>query len=108
MPSYSLTKQLLATDEEGYKKATQSEFLKLAANGQLSKDILGRWLANDRLYIHSYCRGLGSLLSFLQYPDNVRRGQEPGAAKSYSLLMSPLCVWVEFCHFYPQNQNVLS
>ena len=79
MPSYSLTKQLLATDEEGYKKATQSEFLKLAANGQLSKDILGRWLANDRLYIHSYCRGLGSLLSFLQYPDNVRRGQEPGA-----------------------------
>jgi thiaminase len=79
MPSYSLTKQLLATDEEGYKKATQSELLKLAANGQLSKDILGRWLANDRLYIHSYCRGLGSLLSFLQYPDNVRRGQEPGA-----------------------------
>lgn len=79
MSSYSLTKQLLATDEEGYKKATQSEFLKLAANGQLSKDILGRWLANDRLYIHSYCRGLGLLLSFLQYPDNVRRGQDPGA-----------------------------
>ncbi|KAM0433015.1 hypothetical protein ACHAPT_004720 [Fusarium lateritium] len=79
MSSYSLTQKLLASDEEGYKKATQSEFLKLAANGQLSKDVLGRWLANDRLYIHSYCRGLGRLLSFLEYPDNVQRGQDPGA-----------------------------
>ncbi|KAJ3512619.1 hypothetical protein NM208_g15301 [Fusarium decemcellulare] len=79
MPSYSLTQQLLNSDEEGYKRATQFEFLRLAANGQLSKDVLGRWLANDRLYIHSYCRGLGRLLSFLEYPDTVRRGEDPGA-----------------------------
>ena len=71
--SYSLTKQLLASDEQAYKKATQSEFLRLAGNGKASKDILGRWLANDRLYIHSYCRGLGHLLSFLQYPDTVQQ-----------------------------------
>ncbi|KAI1069855.1 hypothetical protein LB507_007915 [Fusarium sp. FIESC RH6] len=78
--SYSLTKQLLASDEQAYKKATQSEFLRLAGNGKASKDILGRWLANDRLYIHSYCRGLGRLLSFLQYPDTVEQNVEPDSA----------------------------
>ncbi|RBR21436.1 uncharacterized protein FIESC28_04973 [Fusarium coffeatum] len=78
--SYSLTKQLLASDEQAYKKATQSEFLRLAGNGKASKDILGRWLANDRLYIHSYCRGLGRLLSFLQYPDTVQQNVKPDSA----------------------------
>ncbi|KAJ4011507.1 hypothetical protein NW752_008510 [Fusarium irregulare] len=75
--SNSLTQQLLASDEQAYKKATQSEFLRLAGNGKASKDILGRWLANDRLYIHSYCRGLGRLLSFLQYPDTVQQNAKP-------------------------------
>ncbi|KAF4975959.1 hypothetical protein FZEAL_7311 [Fusarium zealandicum] len=79
MSSASLTQQLLASDEQGYKRATQSEFLRLAANGQLSKEILGRWLANDRLYIHSYCRGLGRLLSFLEYPATVQRGEALGS-----------------------------
>ncbi|CAG7563825.1 unnamed protein product [Fusarium equiseti] len=78
--SYSLTKQLLASDEQAYKKATQSEFLRLAGNGKASKDILGRWLANDRLYIHSYCRGLGRLLGFLQYPDTVQQNVKPDPA----------------------------
>ncbi|KAF4963599.1 hypothetical protein FSARC_8384 [Fusarium sarcochroum] len=76
---YSLTQQLLASDEQGYKKATQSEFLRLAGGGKASKELLGRWLANDRLYIHSYCRGLGRLLSFLRYPNTVQRGVDPGA-----------------------------
>jgi thiaminase len=78
--SYSLTKQLLASDEQAYKQATQSEFLRLAGNGKASKDLLGRWLANDRLYIHSYCRGLGRLLSFLQYPDTVQQNANPDSA----------------------------
>ncbi|KAH7189612.1 uncharacterized protein B0J16DRAFT_118012 [Fusarium flagelliforme] len=78
--SYSLTKQLLASDEQAYKKATQSEFLRLAGNGKASKDLLGRWLANDRLYIHSYCRGLGRLLSFLQYPDTVQQNADTDSA----------------------------
>ncbi|KAM0207303.1 hypothetical protein ACHAQI_007791 [Fusarium lateritium] len=77
--SYSLTQQLLASDEQGYKRATQSEFLRLAGHGKASKELLGRWLANDRLYIHSYCRGLGRLLSFLEYPDTVQQGVDPGA-----------------------------
>ncbi|KAF5018666.1 hypothetical protein F66182_9341 [Fusarium sp. NRRL 66182] len=77
--TYSLTQQLLVSDEQGYKRATQSEFLRLAGHGKASKDLLGRWLANDRLYIHSYCRGLGNVLSFLEYPATVRRGADPGA-----------------------------
>ncbi|KAM0240735.1 hypothetical protein ACHAP5_007941 [Fusarium lateritium] len=77
--SYSLTKQLLASDEQGYKRATQSEFLRLAGHGKVPKELLGRWLANDRLYIHSYCRGLGRLLGFLEYPDTVQQGIDPGA-----------------------------
>ncbi|CEI69207.1 hypothetical protein FVEN_g4041 [Fusarium venenatum] len=77
--SYSLTKQLLSSDEQGYKRATQSEFLRLAGHGKASKDLLGLWLANDRLYIHSYCRGLGRLLSFLEFPDTVQRDVDPGA-----------------------------
>ncbi|RGP76955.1 transcription factor [Fusarium longipes] len=76
--SYSLTQQLLASDEQGYKRATQSEFLRLAGHGKASKDLLGLWLANDRLYIHSYCRGLGRLLSFLEYPDTVQRDVDAG------------------------------
>lgn len=77
--SYSLTQQLLVSDEQAYKRATQSEFLKLAGHGKASKELLGRWLANDRLYIHSYCRGLGRLLSFLEYPDTVQPNVDPGA-----------------------------
>ncbi|KAI5463627.1 hypothetical protein BGZ63DRAFT_381920 [Mariannaea sp. PMI_226] len=69
MTPFSLTRALLAADEEGYRRATQSNFLRLAANGQVSKHHLGQWLANDRLYIHSYVRGIGSLISFLQFPD---------------------------------------
>lgn len=67
----SLTQRLLECDESGYQRATQSKFLRLAANGKLSKDLLGQWLANDRLYINSYIRGIGRLISFLQLPDTA-------------------------------------
>lgn len=66
---YSLTRALLASDEEGYKRATQSEFLRAAAQGRLSRDVLGQWLANDKLYIHSYIHGLGRFLASLDLPD---------------------------------------
>ncbi|KPM40850.1 hypothetical protein AK830_g5688 [Neonectria ditissima] len=80
MSSFSLTRTLLATNEEGYRRATQSEFLRLAAHGQMSKETLGKWLGNDRLYIHSYIRGVGRLLSFLQLPDTAPQPEEnPGA-----------------------------
>ena len=69
--SFSLTEHLLASDPSAFTTATQSTFLRRAAQGTLPKDILGKWLANDRLYIHGYIRGAGRLLTFLQLPEAV-------------------------------------
>ncbi|KAH7150307.1 hypothetical protein B0J13DRAFT_286578 [Dactylonectria estremocensis] len=92
MSSFSLTGALLASDKSGYQRATQSEFLRLAANGQLSKNILGRWLANDRLYIHSYICGIGRFISLLQFPDIVPHSAEDpaSATKLFDWLVSAL------------------
>ncbi|KAH0425730.1 transcription regulator [Colletotrichum kahawae] len=62
---------LVASDPEGYRLATQSPFLTAAAAGTCSKTHLSYWLSNDRLYIHSYIRGAGRLLSILQFPELV-------------------------------------
>jgi thiaminase len=69
--AFSLTSSLLSSNEEGFQKATRSPFLKLAAQGRLSKETLGEWLANDRLYIHGYIRATGHLLSSLELPQTV-------------------------------------
>ncbi|KAL6871274.1 heme oxygenase-like protein [Trichoderma novae-zelandiae] len=71
MAPFSLTQTLLASDPPAYQSATQSPFLARAAQGRLPKSLLGQWLANDRLYIHAYIRGIGRLLSFLRLPDVV-------------------------------------
>lgn len=71
MSDFSLTKRLLSSDTEGFKRATQSTFLKRAAQGKVTKDILGQWLANDRLYILGYIQGIGKMLSFLSLPETV-------------------------------------
>ncbi|GJC81778.1 hypothetical protein ColLi_04616 [Colletotrichum liriopes] len=65
----SLVQHLLASDPASYVRATQSRFLGAAANGTLPGDVLGRWLANDRLYIHAYIKGVGRLLDALDLPD---------------------------------------
>ncbi|KAH8712745.1 hypothetical protein HC256_005919 [Beauveria bassiana] len=67
----SFTQTLIASDPAGHQRATQSPFLQRAAAGTLSKALLGRWLANDRLYIHGYIRAAGRLLSFLRLPEAV-------------------------------------
>ncbi|KAM3524809.1 hypothetical protein NHJ13051_004311 [Beauveria bassiana] len=67
----SFTQTLMASDPAGHQRATQSPFLQRAAAGTLSKALLGRWLANDRLYIHGYIRAAGRLLSFLRLPEAV-------------------------------------
>lgn len=64
-----LTQDLLASDPASYARATQSRFLNAAAKGTVPKDVLGRWLANDRLYIHAYIKGVGRLLDALDLPD---------------------------------------
>ncbi|KAL2109141.1 hypothetical protein VUR80DRAFT_2939 [Thermomyces stellatus] len=74
--SPSLTANLLSSSPAAFQRATQSPFLKSAAAGDLRKDTLGTWLANDRLYILSYIKGAGKLLSFLELPQEALR---PGA-----------------------------
>jgi thiaminase len=71
-----LTHHLLATQEHLYKSATQHPFLLAGAEGRLPKDILVRWLANDRLYIHSYIRAAGQLLASIDLPKQVPGSQE--------------------------------
>ncbi|PNP39006.1 hypothetical protein TGAMA5MH_09232 [Trichoderma gamsii] len=81
---FSLTQTVLASDPVAYKSATQSSFLTRAAEGRVSKDYLGKWLSNDRLYIHGYIRGVGRLLSFLQLPETVE--EEADVSESTRLL----------------------
>ena len=68
---WSLTEHLLSTSQDDYTKATQHPFLLAAAEGRLSKEVLGEWLANDRLYIHSYIRAAGKLLASIDLPAAV-------------------------------------
>lgn len=68
MDDLSFTKVILKSEPEAFRRATQSEFLRLGAEGTLPKEILGKWLGNDRLYIHAYIRGLGRTLSLLKPP----------------------------------------
>ncbi|KAL2267175.1 hypothetical protein VTJ83DRAFT_4452 [Remersonia thermophila] len=79
--AWSLTGHLLSTQAELFKSATQHPFLLAGAEGRLSKIDLGRWLANDRLYIHSYLRAAARLLASLEFPRHVSgpgaKGKEP-------------------------------
>ncbi|KAH7313632.1 hypothetical protein B0I35DRAFT_435573 [Stachybotrys elegans] len=81
MASQRLTEQLLSNDPSAYISATQSPFLAAAAKGQLPKDVLGQWLANDRMYIHAYIGGLGNLLSFIQLPFKATERNNASPAK---------------------------
>lgn len=89
MAPYSLTQTLLFSDPRRHQRATQSPFLHAAANGTLSKQALGTWLANDRLYIHSYIRGLGRLISLLDFPATVST-EEPVTSKLLSWCVGAL------------------
>jgi hypothetical protein len=71
MADFSLTKTLVDSDIRGFQQATQSIFLKRASQGRVSKQVLGQWLANDRLYILGYIQGIGKMLSFLPLPETV-------------------------------------
>lgn len=74
--SWSLTSHLIETQQPLYKSATQHPFLLAGAEGRLDKETLSRWLANDRLYIHSYIRAAGKLLATLDLPREVSGSQE--------------------------------
>ncbi|KAK1251173.1 hypothetical protein MKX07_005728 [Trichoderma sp. CBMAI-0711] len=85
MAPFSLTQTLLTSHPVAYQTATQSPFLARASQGRLPKSLLGQWLANDRLYIHAYIRGIGRLLSFLQLPDVVPPLRDENAAREQSV-----------------------
>lgn len=75
-PKLSLTEHLLGSTTAEYKQATQTRFLRLAAQGRLQKDVLGRWLGTERLYLHSYIRAAGNLLAGLDLSTGVPRSGE--------------------------------
>ncbi|KAK4182370.1 putative bifunctional TENA-E protein [Podospora australis] len=65
---FTLTTHLLETQKPLYESATQHPFLLSAAKGTLPKQVLSKWLSNDRLYIHSYIRAGGKLLESIELP----------------------------------------
>lgn len=66
-----LTSHLLALDTPAFKAATQSPFLAAAGAGRISKTTLGKWLANDRLYIHAYIKATGRALATIILPQTI-------------------------------------
>jgi len=53
----------VSLDPEALRKATEHDFLKRAAQGDLPQEQLVSWLAQDRLYAISYVSFMGQLLS---------------------------------------------
>lgn len=76
--TYSLTDHLLKSNPQDYKAATQPDFLLSAARGALDPDKLASWMANERVYLHGYTKGIGRLLSQIQQPD---RQPEPAVTE---------------------------
>jgi len=73
----SLTDYLLKTNEDGFKKATQSPFLEAAGAGRLGKEVLSRRLSQDRLYAQGYVRFIGMMLAKMRLPTTVGRSAMP-------------------------------
>lgn len=67
-PNKSLTTHLLSLSLPTYKAATQSPFLQAAGEGRVDKKTLGKWLANDRLYVHAYIKAVGRVLAVVDLP----------------------------------------
>jgi thiaminase len=68
MSSEPLTNLLTATSKAVFERATKHPFLKAAGQGQVSKQKLSQWLAQDRLYAQAYVRFIGALLSKVVLP----------------------------------------
>lgn len=69
--TFSLTTHLLGVDTPTYIAATEAPFLAAAGAGRLNKDVLGKWLANDRLYIHAYIKAVGRTISVVDLPQTT-------------------------------------
>ncbi|KFX97104.1 hypothetical protein O988_05032 [Pseudogymnoascus sp. VKM F-3808] len=65
---FSLTKHLLTSAAGEFAAATQSPFLRAAAEGRLDKETLRLWLINDRKYIDAYIHGAEGMLREMEHP----------------------------------------
>lgn len=63
METEPLTKLLKSTNKAAFERATKHQFLNKAGHGQISKQVLSEWLAQDHLYAQAYVRFIGGLLS---------------------------------------------
>lgn len=84
-----MTNHLLSINTTAYKSATHSPFLLAAGQGTLPKATLGKWLANDRLYIHAYIKAVGRVLSVLDLPQ-ITTDKESAETKFADWLIATL------------------
>ncbi|TVY42191.1 hypothetical protein LOCC1_G006143, partial [Lachnellula occidentalis] len=75
MPPTSLTTHLLTLTPSSFTHATQNPFLENAGRGTLGKDVLGGWLARDRLYAQAYVRFAAGLIARVELPVGVDGGE---------------------------------
>jgi thiaminase len=86
---WALTTHLLAVSLDQFERTTQATFLQKAAQGRLSKEFIGQWLANDRLYIQGYISLAESMLRLLQ------KSTSPHKASDTESVESRLIRWLE-------------
>ncbi|OKL60358.1 hypothetical protein UA08_04097 [Talaromyces atroroseus] len=68
MASMPLTSLLKATNTAAFERATKHPFLEAAGKGEIPKERLSQWLAQDRLYAQAYVRFIGALLTKVVLP----------------------------------------
>jgi thiaminase len=80
MASMPLTSLLKSTSTAAFEKATKHPFLEAAGKGEIPKEKLSQWLAQDRLYAQAYVRFIGALLTKVTLPPsnpNSRQARTP-------------------------------
>ncbi|KAI2784873.1 heme oxygenase-like protein [Daldinia loculata] len=87
MAKQSMSEYLLSSPEisDLYERATQTQFLSLAGQGQLPPDVLCQWLSQDRLYAQAYIRFAGGLISRILLPTQVD-GQDTSKTLQWRIL----------------------
>ncbi|KAI5926761.1 hypothetical protein F4810DRAFT_653417 [Camillea tinctor] len=91
MDKPSMTAYLLSSPETAdlHQRATKSQFLELAGQGRLPRELLSRWLSQDRLYAQAYVRFIGGLISRVHLPPEPTGG-DPLPARILALLQTCL------------------
>lgn len=90
MAAGTLTSHLLGLDPPAFTAATQSPFLAAAGAGRLPKSALGKWLANDRLYIHAYLKAAGRTLAILDLPQTTSTNTKSAVTQLVDWLLTTL------------------